>query len=223
MNPIDLSAAHSWANLHDPNVWLLLFQHFVVLSLMAIGGVITTAPDMHRFLVQQQNWISEAQFNASITLSQASPGPNVLFVAVLGWHVGFNASQGSAAWSLATMWTALIAILLPSSILTCAVTRWAQKHSHWPSIQSFKHGAAPVVIGLLLSSGWTLSAPSVDLSLSNLIQNPIWFSDPADTLTQQPWAAWGITAVTMILVLRTKIHLLVLLGAGAILGLLGWG
>jgi len=31
--------------------WFDLFVHFAVLSLMGIGGAITTAPEMHRFLV----------------------------------------------------------------------------------------------------------------------------------------------------------------------------
>ena len=61
-----------------------LFGHFLLLSLLAVGGAITTAPDMHRYLVTQQHWLSDAQFTSSIAIAQAAPGPNVLFVAVLG-------------------------------------------------------------------------------------------------------------------------------------------
>ena len=46
-------------------LWWPLFLHFATLSLLAVGGAITTAPDMHRYLVGQQAWLSEAQFNAS--------------------------------------------------------------------------------------------------------------------------------------------------------------
>ena len=62
--------------------WLSLFTHFTILSLLAVGGAITTVPDMQRFVVQEQGWISDAQFTASVALAQAAPGPNVLFVAV---------------------------------------------------------------------------------------------------------------------------------------------
>ncbi|HMS04436.1 MAG TPA: chromate transporter, partial [Burkholderiaceae bacterium] len=62
--------------------WLTLFTHFLSLSLLAVGGAITTAPDMHRYLVGSQHWLSDAQFNASIAIAQAAPGPNVLFVAL---------------------------------------------------------------------------------------------------------------------------------------------
>jgi hypothetical protein len=64
-----------------------MFAHFLVLSLLAIGGAITTAPDMHRYVVDEHHWISDAQFSASIAIAQAAPGPNVLFVAVIGWNV----------------------------------------------------------------------------------------------------------------------------------------
>jgi hypothetical protein len=68
--------------------WLSLFLHFMVLSLLAIGGAITTAPDMQRFIVRDQGWLTDAQFTASVALAQAAPGPNVLFVAVIGFNVG---------------------------------------------------------------------------------------------------------------------------------------
>jgi len=74
--------------------WLALWTHFLSLSLLAVGGAITTAPDMHRYLVDEQHWLTDGQFTASIALAQAAPGPNVLFVALMGWHVGVNAAAG---------------------------------------------------------------------------------------------------------------------------------
>ena len=37
--------------------WLNLFGHYVILSLMSVGGGITTAPEMHRYLVDEQHWL----------------------------------------------------------------------------------------------------------------------------------------------------------------------
>jgi chromate transporter len=42
---------------------------------------------MHRYIVDEHHWISDAQFTSSIAIAQAAPGPNVLFVATLGWSV----------------------------------------------------------------------------------------------------------------------------------------
>ena len=89
---------------------LALFAHFVVLSLLAVGGAITTAPDMHRFVVGEHHWITDAQFSASIAIAQAPPGPNVLFVAVIGWNVaGPLGAPLAGAFALATF--ATIALL----------------------------------------------------------------------------------------------------------------
>jgi chromate transporter len=54
---------------------------------------------MHRFLVEQHHWLTQAQFNAVDRLAQAAPGPNVLFVALMGWNVGMNAGSSAAACS----------------------------------------------------------------------------------------------------------------------------
>ena len=92
-------------------------RHFLVLSLLAVGGAITTAPDMHRYIVAEHHWISDAQFSASVAIAQAAPGPNVLFVAVLGWNVA------GPLGALATM----SGTLLPSTALTLVATRWGAR------------------------------------------------------------------------------------------------
>ena len=52
--------------------WLALFAHFASLSLLAVGGAIATAPEMHRFLVDGRHWLTEAQFTSSIAIAQAA-------------------------------------------------------------------------------------------------------------------------------------------------------
>jgi hypothetical protein len=43
----------------DPARRLLqVFLHFMLLSLLAIGGAITTAPDMQRFIVGERGWLT---------------------------------------------------------------------------------------------------------------------------------------------------------------------
>ena len=188
--------------------WLELFTHFATLSLLGVGGAITTAPDMHRYLVHQQGWLSDAQFTSSIALSQAAPGPNVLFVALLGWNLGLNAAGGPGAGAIA-WWTALLgvvvtltAIMLPSSVLTYTATRWAHKNRDLRAVRAFKTGMAPIVIALLVATGWLLTATH---------------DQPA-----RDWRLWLLTAVATLIVWRTKLHLLWLIGAGAVLGGLGW-
>lgn len=187
--------------------WVSLFAHFASLSLLAIGGAITTAPDMHRYLVGEQGWLSNEQFSASIALSQAAPGPNVLFVALLGWNVGLNAAGGPAA-GLTAWWMALMGVLvsmsatlLPSSVLTYAATRWAHRNRELRSVRAFKAGMAPIVIALLVATGWLLSAAH---------------DQPA-----RDWPLWLLTAASVLLVWKTRLHLLWLIAAGGCLGAAG--
>ncbi len=188
--------------------WLALFNHFLSLSLLAVGGAIILAPDIHRFLVDENQWLTEQQFSSSIALAQSAPGPNVLFVGLMGWNVGLNAGAGlgggwiSVALSALGMLISLLGIMLPSSILTYTTTRWAHKHRDNRGVRAFKLGMAPVVIALLVSTGWLLTASH---------------NDP-----MRDWPLWVLTLVAMGLVWRTRIHLLWLIGAGALLGALGW-
>lgn len=146
-----MSASLEW--LGSPlNVGALfaLFAHFLVLSLLSIGGVMSTSADMHRFVVGEHQWITDAQFTASIALGQAAPGPNVLFVAVIGWNVA--GALGAFA--------AMSGILLPSTTLAIWASRWGRSNRDAIGVRAFMLGFAPVTIGLMLSAGWVLSEPA---------------------------------------------------------------
>ena len=165
-----------------------LFNHFVMLSLLAIGGAITTAPDMHRLMVTEHHWLTDAQFNASIAIAQAAPGPNVLFVAVLGWNAG-------GAWgALATM----TGILLPSTVLTLWATRWAAKRRASIGVRAFIGGMAPITLGLIVATGWLLTAPTHG-HVGGLI----------------------LVAATMLVMWKTKLSPVWLMAAGALFGAIG--
>lgn len=188
--------------------WLALFTHFLSLSLLAVGGAIATAPDMHRYLVGARGWLSEEQFTSSIALAQAAPGPNVLFVGLMGWNVGLNAGGGPAggwrayALALAGVSVTMIGMLLPSGILTYAATRWLHQRRELRAVRAFKAGMAPLVIALLIATGWLLTAAH---------------DQPA-----RDWPLWLLVAAATLIVWRTRVHLLWVIGAGALLGMLGW-
>ena len=169
-----------------------LFFHFLVLSLLAVGGAIATAPDMHRYVVVQQHWLSDAQFSASVAIAQAAPGPNVLFVAVIGWNVA------GAPGALATM----AGILLPSTLLSLAATRFGARHRQARGVRAFTAGLAPLTLGLLLATGWLLADPLV--------------RDPEHRL-----GALALIAASVLVMTRTRVGPLWLVGLGAVAGMLG--
>lgn len=179
---------------HD---WLALFGHFLGLSLMSLGGAMSTSAEMHRYLVEQHGWLTQTQFNEAIALAQAAPGPNVLFVALMGWQVGLNA--GSLAGAVLGVFVCLVGILLPSTIFTYQVAQWGHRNRELRGVRAFKQGMAPLVIGMLLATAWLLGSSG---------------GNAGPTL-------WLLSIASGIVIWRTRIHLLWLLGAGALLGAFG--
>jgi len=134
----------------DAASWWQLFAHFALLSLLAVGGAISTVPDMQRYVVAQRGWLTDAQFSGSVALAQAAPGPNVLFVAVIGFNLG----------GLVGVLATLSGSLLPSTALALAAGRYGAQRREARALQAFTEGMAPVTIGLLLSTAWVLTEPS---------------------------------------------------------------
>jgi len=180
--------------------WLQLFMHYLSLSLLSVGGAISTAPEMHRYLVDERHWLTDTQFNASIAIAQAAPGPNILFVALMGWQVGIK--SGSIAMGVLGVLVTMLGILLPSTTLTYLAAQWGHRNRGLRAVRAFKLGMAPIVIGLLVSTGWILTSAN---------------NDP-----ESDWRLWLLTVVSAVIVWRTKLHLLWLLGAGAVLGWFGF-
>ncbi|MBV8469603.1 MAG: chromate transporter [Burkholderiaceae bacterium] len=175
-----------WAQLQD------LFLHFLSLSLLSIGGGISTAPEMHRYLVTHRHWLSDTSFTESIALAQAAPGPNILFVTVLGWKVA----------GLAGAVAATAGMMLPSTTLVLMATRWSRQHQYSLGVRAFKVGLAPLTLGLMLATGWLLAQP--------------YLLSPGHRLS-----TLGLIGLTMLFTLNTRISLVWLVLGGGLLGVLG--
>jgi chromate transporter len=146
----------------DAGVLGSLFLHFGMLSLLAVGGAITTAPDMQRYVVGERGWLSDAQFTTSVALAQAAPGPNLLFVAVVGWNIA----------GLAGVAATLAGSLLPSTTLALAASRFGEQRRNSRAMRAFTTGMAPLTLGLLLATGWVLTEP-VRSSLGAMLLVPL--------------------------------------------------
>jgi chromate transporter len=181
--------------------WLSLFIHYLSLSLLSVGGAITTAPDMHRYLVDQQGWLTDPQFSASIAIAQAAPGPNVLFVALLGWNVGLNAGglpTACSAWP--SRWSASCSPAPPSpTSLPDGATRTASCARCAPSSKAWRPSSSPC---------WS---------------PPAGFLPPAAKYSLSDWPIWAVAVVTTIVVWRTRGASALAAGSGRSAGLDGLG
>jgi chromate transporter len=124
-----------------------LCAHLAVLSLMAIGGgVIMVAPDVQRFVVDSHGWITAEQFSAAYAIAQAAPGPNLLYVTLVGWEV--------AGWAGALAST--IAVVAPPTLLTLGLMHASSKRTPGRFARAVGRGLAPLSVGLLFAAGWIL-------------------------------------------------------------------
>lgn len=161
---------------------------FARLSLLAIGGVASTLPEMQRQVVDTYGWMSAAEFAALFALAQAAPGPNMLVSTLVGWRV--------AGWPGAL--AATLALIGPSGVLTWATARAWHRLRHAPWRRHLQAGLTPVAVGLVMAGAASIAVG-----------------------TTHGWATGAITAATAGLVLGTRLHPLVPLAAGALLGALG--
>lgn len=99
---------------------------FTELSLIAFGGGNAILPEMQRRVVEVQHWMSASEFSALFALAQAAPGPNMMVVPLVGWHVA----------GFAGVVVTSIAKFGPSSLITAgAVTLWERfKDRPWRRI-----------------------------------------------------------------------------------------
>lgn len=156
--------------------WWRLFLHFTALSLVAVGGAITTVSEMQRLVVAREGWLSPVQFNDCIAIGQAVPGPNVLFVAAIGFSVG----------GLAGVAATMAGSLLPSALLAVGAGRFGERYRLSRGVRAFTGGLAPLTIGLLLATGTVLLRPLAHAPVAWLLvagtlwlmlrtqRNPMW-------------------------------------------------
>ena len=124
-----------------------LATHFAVLSLLAIGGVNSVVPEMHRHAVEVAGWMNERQFAEMFALAQVAPGPNVMVVTLVGYHVG----------GLAGALVATAAMCGPCSVLTYFAARtWERFHdAQWRVI--VQAGLVPISTGLIAASALVIA------------------------------------------------------------------
>lgn len=120
-------------------VFLQLLGVFAMLSVLAVGGGTAILPEMKALTVTQFGWITPDQFRDIYSLGQLAPGPNMLMVSVIGYHV-----SGYAGAALA-----FVGFFLPCSLITLGTTRVWEHFKDSPWRLAVQRGFAPIVVGLM--------------------------------------------------------------------------
>ncbi|HEV3427144.1 MAG TPA: chromate transporter [Paraburkholderia sp.] len=144
---------------------LALATIFSQLSLLAFGGGNTILPEMQRQVVEVHHWMPASEFSALFALAQAAPGPNMMIVTLVGWHV--------AGW--AGMLVTSVAKFGPSSLVTIAALHAWDRFKDRPWRRIAQRGLVPVTAGLVAASAVLIARAS----------DPSWIA----------WAITGVCAV----------------------------
>ncbi|WP_439599210.1 chromate transporter [Falsiroseomonas sp.] len=160
----------------DSGVLGQLALGFLAISLIAVGGGIAVVPEMNRLVVDVHGWMSDARFAQLFALAQAAPGPNVLVVGLIGWHVA----------GIAGMLVATLAMTGPAGLLAFGFSRMRSRLAGARWLRVTERGLVPVAVGLIFSSGVILTQAAavhwlaVAISLGSTLfvwrseKSPLW-------------------------------------------------
>ena len=126
---------------------LTLAGYFALLSLFAVGGANAAIPEMHRIAVDVMHWMNDRQFADMFAIAQVSPGPNIIIVTLIGYHVaGFTGAAVATG-----------AMCGPTCLVAFFVDRtWDRfKDAHWRI--AIQVGLVPVSLGLIGASAFVLA------------------------------------------------------------------
>lgn len=124
-----------------------LAGYFLVLSFFAIGGAIAAVPDMHRLAVDVKHWMTDQQFVELFAIAQLTPGPNVIVVTLIGYHVA----------GIVGALTTTVAMCGPTCVLTYYVGRVWDRFRDKPWRIAVQGGLVPISIGLIAATALLLA------------------------------------------------------------------
>jgi chromate transporter len=118
---------------------------FGLLSAIAVGGAFTLLPFVHGVVVRR-GWLDDVAFAQVVALSQVAPGPNMMYIPLIGWIVAGPLGAVVAS----------VAFILPPAALAVVVGRALQRHGERPAVAALRRALRPVAAGVLAGAGIVL-------------------------------------------------------------------
>ncbi|MHA3059988.1 chromate transporter [Acinetobacter sp. ANC 4636] len=124
-----------------------LFLGFLKLGLMGFGGVLPLA---HRMIVEENRWLSTAQFTDLLGVCQILPGGNIINMSVaIGME--FHGVKGALC--------AILGLICAPTIIVLLIYQIYSQFQNLPAIQHAIQGLAAAAAGLLFSTGLKMLKP----------------------------------------------------------------
>lgn len=133
------------------SLWQLTL-YFLRLGALGFGGPVALVGFMHRDLVEERHWISDADYKEGLALAQIAPGP---LAAQLAIYLGFvhHRLLGATA--------AGLAFVLPSFLMVVALGMAYQAFGGLPWMQAVFYGVGAAVLGIMVIGAHKLSTKNI--------------------------------------------------------------
>ena len=128
-------------------IYLELFLEFFKIGLFTFGGGYAMIP-LLKESVLSHSWLSEEMFYDFIGVCEATPGPIAVNMAT---YVG--STQGGFLGSV----VATLGVITPSFIIIILIASILKRFIKNKYVVGFLNGVKPVILGLILSSGFILA------------------------------------------------------------------
>lgn len=155
-----------------------LTGYFLRLGTLGFGGPVALVGYMHRDLVEDRHWVTDADYKEGLTLSQLMPGP---LAAQLGIYMGY------VHYGVLGATFAGVAFVLPSFLMVLALG-WAYvAFGGLPWMQAVFYGVGAAVIGVIAVSAYKLTRKTI--GADNLLWT-IYLVSAAATVVTESESVW---------------------------------
>ncbi|MGE5616482.1 MAG: chromate transporter [Bacillota bacterium] len=133
------------------SLWELV-KYMLKLGALGFGGPVALCGFMHRDLVEERKWISEADYKEGLTLAQLMPGPLAAQLAIYLGYVHYGVLGATLAG---------VAFVLPSFAMVVALGIAYVAYGGLTWMQAVFYGVGAAVIGIIAISAYKLTTKSV--------------------------------------------------------------
>ncbi len=136
-----------------------LILTFLKIGAFTFGGGTVIVAFLEQDVVNNFGWLSHREFVDAIALGQVTPGPIIISSVFIGYKVA----------GLLGATLAIVAINLPSFLMTIAAGHQLRRLRQSARLRAFLKGVSPAVVGMILAAGVSIARGSlVDLPTAAL-------------------------------------------------------
>ena len=183
MQPEENNAAIETAPAYS--LWQLV-KYALRLGALGFGGPVALVGYMHRDLVENRKWISEADYKEGLALAQLMPGP---LAAQLAMYLGYVHYRNLGATLVG------LAFVVPSFVMVVLIGMAYVAYGGLTWMQAVFYGVGAAVIGIIAISAYKLTTKSIG---KDWLLWAIYLAAAAVTIITQTESVWMFLGAGML-------------------------